>query len=331
MTIVRSELALLSLERSAFIYYWDMESMPRLLNTHGLVAFLAVAEQGSINAAAESLHVSQPALTRTIKELEGQLGAMLFDRNAKGTTLTKFGHSIIGHARRLRAELDLIERNAQSHRAGKRRHMAIGAVPVHPIALVAKALARLQEKENLAISIVVGSQAEMIDLLKTAKIEMVLGPLVAHKDSTGLIQETISHEETEFYCRPDSPLAQTANPRAEDLGAAKWILGGRDTTLRAQIDEHFARLGIILDVLMEVEDVALRRSIVAQSELVSAFHVHHVFNEIRFGTLVKISYVQTQERQPIGCIRISEHTELSRRLVDLLRHNYETAALKKQK
>jgi len=48
----------------------------------------------------------------------------------------------------------------------------------------------------------------MIDLLKAAKIEMVLGPLVTHKDSTGLIQETISHEETEFYCRPGNPLAK---------------------------------------------------------------------------------------------------------------------------
>jgi DNA-binding transcriptional LysR family regulator len=302
--------------------------MSRLLNTHGFLAFLAVAERGSINAAAEFLHVSQPAVTRTIRELEDQLGARLFDRNAKGATLTDFGHGIVGHARRLRAELELIERNAQSHRTGKRRHMSIGAVPIHPIALVAKALATLHEKENVAINIVIGSQAEMIDLLKAAKIEMVLGPLVMHKDSTGLIQETINHEETEFYCRPGNPLAQKANPGPEDLGAAKWILGGRDTTLRARIDEHFARFDVILDVPLEIEDVALRRSIVAQSDLVSAFQTHHVFNELRSGTLARICYARTHERQPVGCIRISEHTDLSRRLIELLRQNYDSVALK---
>jgi DNA-binding transcriptional LysR family regulator len=302
--------------------------MSRLLNTHGFLAFLAVAERGSINAAAEFLHVSQPAVTRTIRELEDQLGARLFDRNAKGATLTDFGHGIVGHARRLRSELELIERNAQSHRTGKRRHMSIGAVPIHPIALVAKALATLHEKENVAINIVIGSQAEMIDLLKAAKIEMVLGPLVMHKDSTGLIQETINHEETEFYCRPGNPLAQKANPGPEDLGAAKWILGGRDTTLRARIDEHFARFDVILDVPLEIEDVALRRSIVAQSDLVSAFQTHHVFNELRSGTLARICYARTHERQPVGCIRISEHTDLSRRLIELLRQKYDSVALK---
>jgi hypothetical protein len=81
-------------------------------------------------------------------------------------------------------------------------------------------------------------------------------------------------------------------------------------TLRARIDEHFARFDVILDVPLEIEDVALRRSIVAQSDFVSAFQNHHVFNELRSGTLARICYARTHERQPVGCIRISEHTDL---------------------
>lgn len=301
--------------------------MSRLINTHGVVAFLSVAEQGSINAAAEQLHVSQPALTRTIRELEEQLGNRLFDRNAKGVTLTEFGHRFASHARRLRSDLELIERNALSYRTSRRSHMSIGAVPVHPVALVAKALAVLHDEENVAVNIVIGSQAEMIDLLRMAKIEMVLGPLVMHKDNADLIQEVINHETTDLYCRPDHPLAQKTTITPEDLGSAKWILGGRDTTLRAWIDDHFAKFNIVLDIPLEIEDVGLRRSIVAQSNLVSAFQTHHVFNEVRNRTLVKLPYIQTHDRQPIGCIRISEHTELSRRLIEILRGNYELAAM----
>jgi len=57
---------------------------------------------------------------------------------------------------------------------------------------------------------------------------------------------------------------------------------------------------VILDVPLEIEDVALRRSIVAQSNFVSAFQTHHVFNELRNGTLARLSYVQTHERQPVA-------------------------------
>jgi DNA-binding transcriptional LysR family regulator len=163
---------------------------------------------------------------------------------------------------------------------------------------------------------------------RVAHKSALLGPLITHKDSTGLIQETINHEETEFYCRPGNPLAQKANPSPEDLSSAKWILGGRDTSLRARIDEHFARFDVILDIPLEIEDVALRRSIVAQSDFVSAFQNHHVFNEVRTGMLAKISYALTHERQPVGGIRISEHTDLSRKLIELLRYNYESVALK---
>jgi DNA-binding transcriptional LysR family regulator len=302
--------------------------MSRLLNTHGIVAFLSVAEEGSINAAAEQLHVSQPALTRTIRELEEQLGNRLFDRNAKGVTLTEFGHRILGHARRLRGDLESIERNAQSYRIGHRIQMSIGAVPVHPVALVAKALADFHGEKNIAIRIVIGSQSEMIELLRAAKIEMVLGPLVMHTDSRDLIQEVINHETTELYCRPSNPLAKVAEIKPGDLGSAKWILGSRDTTLRSWIDDHFAQFGIALDVPLEIEDVGLRRSIVVQSNFVSAFQTHHVFNEVRNGTLVRLPYIQTHDRQPIGCIRISEHTELSRRLLEILRLNYESAAMR---
>jgi molybdate transport repressor ModE-like protein len=301
--------------------------MPRLMSSHGLVAFLAVAEHGSINAAAEHLHISQPALTRTIKELEDYIGARLFERNPKGVTPTAFGQVLISHARRLRSELELIERNAQSYRASKRLHMSIGAVPVHPVALVAKAFADFQKRENIEMSIVIGSQMEMIELLRSGKVETVLGPLLTHKDSTGLLQEVINYEGPELYCRPDHPLAAKSQPTPHDLGSAQWVLGGRDTTLRAKIDEHFARAGIFLDVPMEIEDVSLRRSLVAQSNFVSAFQNHHVFNELRNGTLVKIDYIQLQDQQPVGCIRISEHSAQSQQLVDLLRRSYEMAGL----
>jgi len=301
--------------------------MAKLTSSQSLIAFLAVAEEGSINAAAERLHVSQPALTRTIRELEEQIGAQLFERNAKGVTLTAFGHTLVGHAMRLRSELEAIERNVSSYRSSKRSRMAIGAVPAHPVALMAKAIADMQRLENVEISVSVGSQLEMLEMLRSGKIEMIFGPLVARADGTDLLQELINHEGTEFYCRGDHPLAGRSQPTAADLGSAQWALGHRGTTHRARIDEHFAREGVFLDVPVETDDVSLRRSIVAQSDLISAFQSYHVYNEVKAGLLIRIDYARLQEQHPIGCIRLAEHTASSRRLVELTRENYRSAGL----
>lgn len=70
---------------------------------------VSVAENGSINKAAEELHVAQPNLSRIIKEMEADLGMKFFRRSSRGMTLTPEGEEFVGRARRILEQVDEME------------------------------------------------------------------------------------------------------------------------------------------------------------------------------------------------------------------------------
>ena len=69
------------------------------MKLHQLRALAAVSETGSMQEASRLLHVTQPALSKAIKELEASVGAALFVRTNKGVQLTPYGQRLVGHAR----------------------------------------------------------------------------------------------------------------------------------------------------------------------------------------------------------------------------------------
>jgi len=88
-----------------------------LLSLHGdwLQSFLAVVEQGSFHRAAEALSLSQPALTRQVKQLEERLGFSLFERDRRGTKLTEAGRIYLEEIRPLLGNYAKILEHCQEH------------------------------------------------------------------------------------------------------------------------------------------------------------------------------------------------------------------------
>ena len=98
-------------------------------NVGDLVAFLAVARAGSFTRAAKELGVSQPALSRTIRLLEEQLGTRLFDRDSRNVRLTSAGEALLPIVERLTADFDHAFTELAQNFAGQRGRVVIGALP----------------------------------------------------------------------------------------------------------------------------------------------------------------------------------------------------------
>lgn len=142
-----------------------------------LRAFLAVAEELHFRKAAERLHMAQPPLTRTIKQLERELGTTLFDRNTRSVALTPAGQAMVEPAREV---MEALRRATEAARSAERGEVglvrvAFAGVSTHPLVAT---LARRVRSERPGIELELSSQnfaLAAIQKLATRETDVALG------------------------------------------------------------------------------------------------------------------------------------------------------------
>jgi DNA-binding transcriptional LysR family regulator len=120
--------------------------MPLLRNAALLRDFLAVAGAGGVSAAAQTLGVSQPALTKSIRRLEAHYGLALFERRARGMALTPFGDTLLAHAKLIDAQCRFADAEMQAFTQGAGGRLRIGAGPFWGATVIPLAIVRLQQQ-----------------------------------------------------------------------------------------------------------------------------------------------------------------------------------------
>jgi DNA-binding transcriptional LysR family regulator len=170
--------------------------------------FIAVAEECSFSRAAEKLHVSQPPLSRQIRDLEAELGAKLLERNRQGVRLTRLGTVVLARARTLIRDADRFKAEAKVLEQETQEELRIGYAPSPTAVIIAKVLAKYHELAR-------GGRITLQDLthtkillgLKTKKLQAALTLRPQNKEMRGLRFEIISRHAVGIICPSKSPLA----------------------------------------------------------------------------------------------------------------------------
>ncbi|WP_159594820.1 LysR family transcriptional regulator [Hydrogenophaga sp. BPS33] len=210
---------------------------------HLLGDFLVVANSGGIRQAADKLHLSQSALTRRIQDLETTLEAELFERTARGMTLTPFGEALLHHASIIALTCKYALAELGDLREGEAGELHIAAGPAWAYALLPDAIAHLQAVHpKVRVTLINQLNDSTLPLLSSGRLDVVLGGLPPPKlRDPQIAYEPLLTVEHLVYAHESHPLHQREQVRAADLVAFPWIWFIEAVAARDLVKKYFQR------------------------------------------------------------------------------------------
>lgn len=210
-----------------------------------LKLLVAIDEAGRLTRAARLLHVTQPALSKMLSEIERSLGTTLFERTPQGMTPTPHGATLVRAARAALAEID--RAGAELRRpagAETLRLLAMGVMPTSGWSLGAEAVARLRtEQPEVSVRFVDGPTGVLLPQLVAGRIDLILGARLRTALPDGVEALPLHDDPMRLVVAPRHPLARLRAPGWERLAAVPWILQPTGHPTRIAFDRALRRLG----------------------------------------------------------------------------------------
>lgn len=240
------------------------------LKLRHLVLLVTIADEGSFVKAAEALYVSQPAVTRSVREVEELVGIDLFVRGPRGVVPTPAGEILIERARSALGSLRRASEQIEEVRQGGPRPLRVGTNLAGAYALLPKAVIALKKTHpEISISVVEGTAEVLATSLQRSELDLLVGRLDPGTYRGALHHLRLYDEAVRAVVRRDHP-ALSAEPELAHLVSYPWILPLQPSTLRAELDEMFAAAGLSSPRdITECSTLLTSREIVLQTDAIA--------------------------------------------------------------
>ncbi|RDI97024.1 LysR family transcriptional regulator [Dyella solisilvae] len=215
-----------------------------------LRAFLAVARQQHFRRAADHLHLSQPAVSRYIAELEAELGVRLFDRTTRAVVPTEAGRYLEGAIGRVLDELEGVLDHVQSEGERRRGKVHVASVPTLSAGLMPQCIADCARRyPELTIQLHDQSQTQVLDAVLGGEVDF--GVAIAPPANAEFDSESILRDPFVLVCRPDHALARLDRVPWRKLQGQPLVLLDYSSGSRRLIDHALASRGIEAQVVQQ--------------------------------------------------------------------------------
>lgn len=216
------------------------------LRLKDLFLLCSIADRKSLTVVADELGVSQPAVSRLLKEIEAAFGNVLFERDrTEGMRPTPAGTLVLTRIRALLSDVGAMSDELEAYAAGTGGHLRIGVIPfVSGRLLQSLVLDLIGQEHRMSVAVTEGSTDVLVHALSQHTLDAVIGRMSRKPFSTEVHQEALFQQKVCLIAHIHHSLTSKKSFKLTDLSNQLWLLPPKESPTRIAINETFSAAGV---------------------------------------------------------------------------------------
>lgn len=238
-----------------------------------LHCFLLAFQHRSITAAANAANLTQPAISKSIQQLEDILGVQLFERHSSGVVPTRFGEALARRARIIGRELSNAQAEIKAMKGGDIGSVSIGASPLATFAYIPDVVAALcKDHPNIRVAIRTDALDNLIPKLLDGELDLICAPM-DFPEHTDVVREHLVDIDHGVVARDGHPLATKSLVSPLELLKYPWVgLAGADVFRSRRLGSYFFANGLDEPrVMVEMNSIDGVSALIRSTEFLATF------------------------------------------------------------
>ncbi len=272
----------------------------RLRHLH---TFVAVAQQGTLGRAAETLNLSQPALSKTLNELEQLTGTRLFERGRLGAQLTLVGEQFLTHAVKVLDALNSAGQALNRKEGLNNDIVRIGALPTAALGILPTVIGLFhKQQKDITLQVATMNNTMLLAGLKSGEIDIGIGRMSDPELMSGLHYELLFLESLKLVVRPGHPLLQETVTLSRVM---EWpvVVSPKGTVPRQNAEALLQSQGCKMPAgCIETLSASLSRQLTVDFDYVWFVPSGAVKDDLRRGVLTALPIATQGAGEPIGIL-----------------------------
>ncbi|MEJ1186710.1 LysR substrate-binding domain-containing protein [Klebsiella pneumoniae] len=272
----------------------------RLRHLH---TFVAVAQQGTLGRAAETLNLSQPALSKTLNELEQLTGTRLFERGRLGAQLTLVGEQFLTHAVKVLDALNSAGQALNRKEGLNNDIVRIGALPTAALGILPTVIGQFhKQQKDITLQVATMNNTMLLAGLKSGEVDIGIGRMSDPELMSGLHYELLFLESLKLVVRPGHPLLQETVTLSRVM---EWpvVVSPKGTVPRQNAEALLQSQGCKMPAgCIETLSASLSRQLTVDFDYVWFVPSGAVKDDLRRGVLTALPIATQGAGEPIGIL-----------------------------